>query len=428
MSIVVKTRAKGIATQGGKKKLPRATTTSIAKDKFYSLLRLRKFLRWLDQAFISSVRCCLFYDELRHKSREEKLYKAIGCQDRATCPICGASYWKQKGFEGKSLFLAQRDKLLFEGSDLNQWLLDFEFTIPVILSELIDDMDLRGKRVYLNKLSRACYKVLNEVLGSDIGGVAIIHFWHSKNPLYSYYHWHLIVSPFNAQGGLVFEDPYLPGEKLEELREKWREKVSRVFSIDFKQSFNVHYEYVKEGREASKKFNHRFNYCFRHWTGDILKYRGKIRKKAVARAIIRARELEGIKKIRWFGYLSTLKRKDAGFDAVENQGDLFACPKCSQEFEQEQLIDVLSVGVGWKVETPCGHIFEGRQELKKVSAWEQTGKTFVLRHFRKNGVILAEWDNEKCRIIEGSDVLVPFSQVDLFPFKGKKKRFICRSP
>lgn len=432
------------------------------KTKFFQLLRLRKFLRWLDSSFVSSVRCCLFYSEFKHKSSEERRYKAIGCQDRATCPICGTSYWKQKGIEAKSLFLAQRDKLMLEGSDLAQWLLDFEFTVPVILSRLIDTMPLEGKKKYLNKLSRASYDVIADVLfdleedlsefiyfqqnvlnrkvkvqeieeitrqvRGNIGGVGLIHFWHSRSPLYPHFHWHLILSPFTSEGKLVLGDPFLSKEKLKELREQWREKVSGIFGIDFKQSFNIYYQYVKEEKEALSKFHHRFNYCFRHWAEDLLKYKGKLKKKAVAIAVQRARELQGIKTIRWFGYLSPVRRKKAGFEAVQFRDELLLCPRCGEAVKVEELDNVLIVGLGWVLECPhCGEQFK-EEEMKKASAWEKTGRTFVLKHFRQNGAVLCEWDDSKGKIVKGSEILVPYEKMSFYPFKGKKKRFVCHSP
>jgi len=456
-----------VATRKPQQRGSRVDKKALSRAKFYSLLRLRKWLRWLDSSFVSSVRCSLFYAEYKHKSSEEKRYKSIGCNDRATCPICGASYWKEKRGLAKSLFLAQRDKLMLEGSDLSQWLLDFEFTIPVVLSRLIDSMPLEGKRQYLNKLSRASYSVIADVLiGNDlvekaqekarlkgekltakekkeikrqaqgnIGGAIAIHFWHSKNPLSPHYHWHEILSPYDSSGKLILEDPYLPKGKLQELRDKWREAVSDIFSIGFRRPFDVHYKYVKEGEDALSKFHHRFNYCFRHWTEDLLKIRdrGKLKKKTVGRAVRRARELQGIKTIRWFGYLSPVKRKKVGFEAIEYKDETFVCPRCGEAIEKKDLIEVLIVGLGWVFEcSHCGEQFK-EEQLKKESAWEKTGRTFVLKHFHfrkegKEGVVLAEWDDSRAKVKKNSDVLVPYEKITFYPFKGKKKRFICRNP
>jgi len=396
----------------------------LPKEKFYKLLRLRKKIRAVNPDFLKSKVCSLFYDELEHQEVGEKLYKSIGCQERSTCPVCGASYWRQKGREARSLFEAQRDRAILKGWRLDQWLLDFEFTIPVVLSRLIDACSLSAKRQYLNRLSRACYQVLFGVLGKKIGGVAILHFWHSKAPLLSHYHWHIILSPYTKDGSLVLSDPLLSQDILASMREAWREAVSGIFGIGFNQAFNIHYEFVQENGKTSyeqvkSKFYHRFNYCFRHWTEDLLKYRGKVDKRSLTPAIERAKQLEGITKIRWFGYLCPVKRKKAGFELVQYMNELTVCPECFREFNTEDLLNTLAM-FGGQVLCVCGHRFR-EAELGKKSMWRKTGRVFILRGFRKNGVLLINRDT-------GEKELVPYDRIGLFPSKGKRKRFVCRDP
>jgi len=358
----------------------------LPKEKFYKLLRLRKRIRAIDPSFIKSKTCSVFYSELTHEDTGERRYRAIGCEERAVCPICGGSYWRIKGKEARSLF---------------------------------------------NKLSRACYDVLGKTLGGDIGGVAILHFWHSKKPLLPHYHLHLIVSPYTEDGRLVLNNPLLLKDQLAGMREAWREAVSGIFGIGFKGSFDVHYEFIQENKKTNyeqvrAKFYHRFNYALRHWSEDLLKYRGKVDRKNLTPAIKRAKELEGITKIRWFGYLSPTRRGKAGFELVHYMSELTVCPECHREFNTEDLLDTLRL-LGGQVLCLCGHRFE-EAELGKKSMWHKTGKTFILKHFREDGVIFAEWDEVKKRIVKGTERLVPYDKVGLFPSKGKKKRFVCRDP
>jgi len=443
--------------QSGKLKRKKA----LPKEKFYKLLRLRKKIRAINPDFLKSKVCSLFYEELKHEETDGRLYKSVGCQERAICPICGASYWRQKGREARSLFEAQRDRAVLKGWPLDQWLLDFEFTIPVALSRLIDAMPLEGKRKYLNELSRACYRVLFELFyvnerlaeyraekkrsgekekkseievfyreaGEKVGGVAVLHFWHSKAPLSPHYHWHIIVSPYSKDGSLVLNDPLLPKDQLADMREAWCKAVSGIFGIGFRQA-DIHYEFVQENKKTNyeqvrAKFYHRFNYCFRHWSQDLLKYRGKVSKRNLTPAVERAKQLGGISKIRWFGYLSSVKRKKAGFELV-HMSELTVCPECHREFYTEDLYSTLRL-FEKRIFCVCGHCFE-EAELGRRSKWQRTGRTFILKHFRKDGVIFAEWDEVNKRIVKGTERLVSYDKVGLFPSKGKRKRFVCRDP
>jgi len=54
------------------------------------------------------------------------------------------------------------------------------------------------------------------------------------------------------------------------------------------------------------------------------------------------------------------------------------------------------------------------KNLGKSKEWRKAGRRFVLRGFRKNGVLLINVDT-------GEKKLVPYDQIDLFPFKGGKR-------
>lgn len=431
-----------------KKRLP--------KQRFLSLMWLRKRLFWLDpfsfpllidefgkvvlnkEGKPRAKPCSVFYTEIEYEKTEEKLYKSEGCEARAVCPVCGASYWRQKGREARSLFEAQRDQRFLAGGSVARWLLDFEFTLPVVLSRMIDQFDQANKVLYINRLSAGMYRVLarfflkrDKIVGADIeymkrrfGGVAVLHFWHSRDPFYPHYHFHVILSPLGASGDYLLEDSFVGKGRLERLRKDWAEAVSAVFGIGFRELV-VHYQYVEENKKSTsgeclKSFYHRFNYTFRHWSEDLLKYKGKLREKAVKVALKRAKELEGIKKIRWFGYFSSVKRGQAGFELMRFFSDLTVCSKCEREFETEALIDSLNITGDKTIICPCGKRFE-MKDLGKAKEWRKTGRRFVLRGFRKGGVLLIDQDT-------GEKKLVPYERINLFPFKGGKKRFVCRSP
>lgn len=433
-------KEKGISreksVQGSRKK-------RFSRETFHKLMRLRKALFFLDPFSLPLARdsfgreklnrfdkpklkpCCLFYDQLRNEHIEKDLYKSEGCQARAVCPVCGTSYWRDKGRQAKSLFQAQRDKLILAGFDVQQWLLDFEFTVPVILSRLIDGMSIAYKRKYLNELTRASYKVLSLILGSDFGGGLVVHFWRSKSPLYPHYHFHLIVSPYDSRGQPILEEPFLSLEKLEFIRDSWREEVTKIFGIGFKQSFNVHYQYIEENKKVSSescinRYNHRFNYAFRHWTEDLLKYKVSLMKRPVERATKRAKDLQKITKIRWFGYMCPVKRKKAGFDSVRYRSKITLCPLCSKQYDTEKVLDSLIFCGEQTLVCVCGQRIE-RKDMGKSEGWKKTGKRFMLRGFRDEGVILVD-------VATGQKKIVPYEDIDFFPCKGAKKRFVCRSP
>ena len=414
-----------------------------SRPMFNKLIRLRKALffldpfclPWREDSFgmeklnkLGKPRlkpCSLFYDQLRNEFIEKELYKAEGCQVRAVCPVCGTSYWREKGRQAKSLFQSQRDKLLLAGVETKQYLLDFEFTIPVILSKLIDQMSVKYKRYYLNELTRACYKVLALVLGPDSGGTLVIHSWHSRNPFYPHYHFHLIVSPYDSLGEPILKEPFLPLEELKLIRDSWREQVAGIFGIGFKQPFDVYYQYVQENEKASpetciKKWNNRFNYAFRHWTQDVLKYKGSLRKRQVEQATKRAKDIEGITKIRWFGYLCPVKRGKAGFELVHYRSPLTICPDCGKDYDTEKVLASLILCDDQRLVCVCGGRIE-MKDLGKSKGWKKTGRRFVLRGFRDEGVLLVD-------VATGEKKLVPYEDIDLFPSKGGKKRFVCRSP
>lgn len=395
---------------------------------FDQLSDLRKDIAsFLGCSYFDYKICGCRYRQFLNRETEKRRYIALGCRQRSICPICGKKYWDGRAREVKSLFKTFESKVEKKGKDTKQKFMKFEFTLPQTLTKLLDDMMRKDRALYLNRLSHQCYRILANWCGvkkEEMGGQFQLHFWKTKDPLSPHYHFHLTVSPFKSDGSYIFKDLWIPEEEFEKrldpLKGNWCEAVSKVFGIGYKGKFDVNYGYLKEtdtmtGETLQKKCNNRFSYVCRHWTEDLLKCKNwkKRGRGKVLRALQRAKEMQKIKKSRYFGYFSPVKRKEFGIGNTYFDNKTM-CRTCGDLIDTDLLLSL--IGRDGHVECNCGVEIK-KNWLGDSKVWEATGKTFKLVSLHKDFVVLQNID------VPGETKAILYNEIDLYPRMGRFKHF-----
>ena len=396
--------------------LNRSLSQRLKKEekRYKEAIRLKyRLLRLFPERKDPLLNCGRVWETLEDVKTGEKKIVPLCCQKRDLCPLCGINYWQEKKQEALSLFRAVTEKYLtYSGGFMRS--LNFEFTIPISSSDLLDGMEISWRRKFLNDLIHSAYRTVEAFLHVEkgqIGGVCVLHFWKSKKPVYPHYHLHITVSPWLKDGSLITE-LFKSKADLELLRKLWCQAVNQVFGIDFK-VVDVKYRYAKREQQA----NHRLRYCFRSWLQDLAKWKGDLEthKEELKRALDRAEEMQGVKKIRWFGYLTPQKRREVGIGYLYLSEDTL-CPRCYKVLKTISLLDTLWLNdFSGKAVCACGYVFD-LDHIGRDKRWRLNGETFKLMKLQGDDVVFKSFQTEE---------LVEFSreQISLFASPRKKRRF-----
>lgn len=384
------------------------------EKRYKEAVRLKyRLLRLFPELKDPLLDCGRVWQTLEDIKTGEKKIVPLCCQKRDLCPLCGITYWQGKKQEALSLFKAVTEKYLTYSSGL-MGSLNLELTIPESSSKSLDNMETSQRGRYLNKLIHKGYRTIEvflQVEKGQIGGVCVLHFWKSKSPLEPHYHLHITVSPWLKDGSLI-APLFRSKADLEFLRKLWCQAVNQVFGTDFK-VVDVKYRYAKKEQQA----NHRLRYCFRSWLQDLAKWKGdfETHKEELRRALDRAEEMQGMKKIRWFGYLAPQKRRELGIGYLYLSEDTL-CPRCYNVLKTISLLDTLWLNdFNGKALCSCGHAFP-LDHIGRDKRWRVNGETLKLVRLEGDVVVFKSFQTEEL-------VELNREQVSLFSSPRKKRRF-----
>ena len=184
----------------------------------------------------------------------------------------------------------------------------------------------------LAKLRKMCWEVLKEVYGVYdeygnerrlIAGVGVSQYWHSRNPFKGFFpHFHMTVLDVfydRKEGSFGRVNLYLEPERLQLLKDLWRNSFEARYGRTTAKLFDVRYRYS----HGQGRLNHRLTYSFRRVVIDCYKKTLKTGPKVKVDVAWMQQMLlppKNWKAIQWFGYLSDgvkasfLKKLGIGFE------------------------------------------------------------------------------------------------------------------
>jgi hypothetical protein len=255
-----------------------------------------------------------------------------GCGDRDLAPIEGTYYCDTMANDAFGVVRGMADAL--REVDLEclgeKWI----FTIPKDLSVRLDGC--RGTaewRKLVGKLFHGAKQLIQRLHSEgEIGLVSSLHLSGEECPWTAHYHLNFYVSPHVRVGDAwAALRRWVEASELDNLRERWRKKVERIFGVGVNQ-VDIHRGYFSAGRWG--EVYHFIRYLFRHPLEDLWKgwggytggretdgkvtytYSKKYKRVTlveeggkVLEAFSRFMELpKSFKRIRWYGYLVGAKR------------------------------------------------------------------------------------------------------------------------
>ena len=242
--------------------------------------------------------------------RGHVVVKPIMCRDRLVCPFCAEKYANdrvKKVLDDFGLLTTKRGAKLY--------LIHIVFTFPEELwDEVVRDPDKAYRAVY------ECLNGLRKVmpiwgLDGQIGGVARLHLWSSKEVFKLHPHVHVVVPNrlLKKDGKFRYFVRIRPWFTADNLRARWDLALRKVFGFKCKTEINVFVRYVDVKKNRGKAI-HVLRYVFRQFVYDVFRKKMDddecLDNPEVRDFVFKLLELESSKHlVRYFGYFASNGRK-----------------------------------------------------------------------------------------------------------------------